>query len=98
MKKYYCFDCGELMLHVGKSLICSNATCGRMWSPSGYNSINEDYDGAEDDDNEDINDFNDHKYYDETDGYEDEMGYYNINGEMPPPGWGKKKNDDDDDY
>ncbi|WIF88314.2 hypothetical protein [Acholeplasma laidlawii] len=40
--------------------------------------------------------YNDDYSYDETNGYDDEWGYYNIHGEMPPPGWGKKKKNNND--
>ena len=97
---YICFDCGNTMVRVGTSLVCSNSTCGRKWTPKESPTLNHHVGSNHKTkkDKDEILESNDPKYFDETDGYGDdpEMGYYNIHGEMPPPGWGKKNNNDDD--
>lgn len=81
-KTYYCFACGTKMIQDDQSLCCCN--CGRTWR-SRYLDANNGISLGEDEDESSEYFAND---YCETDGYDDEWGYYNIHGEMPPPGWG----------
>ncbi len=84
-REYTCFRCGEEMNKIiGGGLICSNTNCGRFWFPNGRSTSSKD-------EKQDYSDNFVSSDFDETDGYEDEMGYYNINGHMPPSGWGKKR-------